>query len=176
MAIDSAKIEALMTSLGAEMEIPEGFQELLEQCLLKAGFGETTPAPLAAPAPVPVQAVASKTGRRTGYNLFYTERNKALKDEGVNTGRQEQIVREWHALGKEGQEKWNAQARTQSGAPATKDTGTKALNGYNLFVKEMSPSLKDQFKGADLFREVGRLWKEANQEEWKAKAKALASH
>ena len=172
MAINPAKLEALMAAIAAEMEeLPEGFKELMEKSLLKAGFGEQ-PAPVTLPAPV---QVAVKVGHRTGYNLFYTARNKELREEGKDAGRQEQIVKEWHALGKDGQAPWNAQAAGSS-APAVKETGSKPMNGYNLFVKEMSPKLKDKFKGADLFRETARLWKEEDKEAWKAKAAALVAH
>jgi len=166
MAIETKKLNLLMTEIGEEMEeIPEGFRELLEKCLIKAGFGATTTTPISVPVagttivpqgttPVPQGTTGAIQKRRNGYNIFYSTRNEQLKAQGIAEGRQAFIVKEWHDLGKQGQAPWNAQATGIS------VKGTRTLSDYSRFVHEISPSLKGKFKGPDLFKEAGRLWQE----------------
>ena len=175
MTLNQKKVDAFIAALSELMEVPEGdFRGVITQCLIKAEFTEPT-GPQVVPVVSPVSGPVATKGHRTGYNLFYSAMNKELKEQGVNEGRQAQIVAKWHALGKEGQAPWNGKALGSGGASVSVPVPTtRALSGYNIFVREKTPELKAQFKGPDLFRELARLWKlvkdDGKEGEWKIKA------
>jgi hypothetical protein len=178
MSVDPRKFEALMVFLRTKIDMPETFAAVLKEGLEKANFvGGITPVRTGAGMPFPVGITMKPTpsgGKRTGYNVFSSERNAQLKQEGVDSGRMTQIVDEWRAMSTEMKAEWSAKANESNpGGPVV--VAKKRLSGWNLYMKTQMPLLKDQIKsGSDRLRYIGSQWKslaKTEQERWNARAK-----
>jgi len=174
MSLNEKKFQALLEALSAKVTIPKGFDVVLKNALIKAGFtGEEAPARMVAPAALQSGVRATpKGGRRTGYNIFYSARNAALKQEGMEDGRQAQIVSEWKSMSEEEKDGWRRQATPATTSPIRK---TGVLTGYQLYVRTQMAVLKgDKAGGSDKMRTIAAKWKLLPKEEqvqWSTAAK-----
>lgn len=120
--------------------------------------------------------MATEAKRVTGYNLYMRDQMKVLK-ETVKDGseRLKMIGASWKILPEEEKGKYKEQAKAVSPPPKEKAKSGHKLSGYNLFMMERMPALKEQIPvGTDRLKAVAAEWKALPQEkkdEWKAKAK-----
>ena len=177
MATFETRFNALFLSLEAVMDCPEGFKEALKGLVKKAGFDALPAASPSTPSlPTITMKPTAKGGRRTGYNVFQTQRNAELKAANVDSSlRQSQIVSEWRAMGEEAKKKWNAIA--SGGNPTgTVAAPVKKLSGWNLYMKTEMEARKGKITkgGPAPLKAIGEAWKalgKVEQEKWNARAK-----
>lgn len=126
--------------------------------------------------------IIKKKKRINGYNLFMKERMQSLKESGSDADsnhRMTIISKEWKAMTEEERTSWKTKAQAQVAEPVKvvtrerKPRKPSKLSGYQLFVKEQMPTLKDQFDRKERMAEIGRRWRAldaAKHEEYKQKA------
>lgn len=131
-----------------------------------------------------------KVKKLSGYNLFMRETKGELKAEKIGTGRQNmEIVSErWKGLSDEMKDEYGARAagvdvetyrenKRNKGSKTSEKVRTKALSGYQFFMKHISSVMKENkemvYSSKDRMKEIGRQWKlldKTEQTEWTQKA------
>ena len=177
MATFEAKFKALMQALAAKMDLPEGFESLMEEIMKEVGFNATS-APVSSGLPAITLKPTAKGGRRTGYNVFQSKRNAELKAASVDSSlRQGQIVTEWHAMTEEDRKKWNLIAAGGNASTGSTTAAPKRMSGWNLYMKKEMEARKGKITkgGPAPLKAIGAAWKalpKEEQEKWNAMAKA----
>ena len=178
MATFETRFDALFLSLEAVMDCPPEFKDTLKGLMKQAGF-DALPAASSSASILPVITMkpTAKGGRRTGYNVFQTQRNAELKAANVDSSlRQSHIVSEWRAMGEEDKKKWNLLAA--GGNPTGSTTApAKKLSGWNLYMKTEMLARKGKIgKGEPApLKAIGAAWKampKVEQEKWNLMAKS----
>ena len=155
----------LQTLLEAEVTLPDGFLSLLERSLIGAGFTEMVSVPSPSMAIIGHRPTPNG-GCRTGYSIFYSQRNLELKAEKVEMGRQARIIKEWKALPEDKKEMWRAQTVPAVSSPTRPPA---KLTTYQSFVRERMASIKKEEEGhvktsgSDKMIRIGKEWNKLNQ-------------
>ena len=156
-----------------------GIVAFFKESAVKAGFdkepvgitlksGETTEGP---------------TRKLTGYNLYMKTQHPILKAQGIPVREiMAEVGKLWKTLTEDQKKEWKAKAALEPPVPSkarSKNSGPKRPNGYNIYVKEQMPAVKnnpDVAKGTYM-AEIGKMWKSLSKPEqqvWKDKAAAMA--
>ena len=129
------KVEKFIELCGKEFECDDAMKDILQKCL--KGSGLTTPVVVAAPTAAPVKA----TRPTTGYQLFFSTRNKEL----TPTMPEYKDCQKQISAGVEGSETIQNLSGTprlpfQLSVAATKTH--RPRSGYQLYFKEQSAGMK----------------------------------
>jgi hypothetical protein len=136
------KFSAFVTILDEELELDDQTKEIIKKAMIGAKFDH-------------VETVeVSKTKRKlTGYNLFVREQMQDTKGNDMKN-----IAAKWKTLSKKQKAEWKVKAGKASNVVVKQP---RKASGYNLFMKEIMPTIKENKKvvAGDRLKEVGRLWK-----------------
>ena len=166
---------------GCSYKLPDDLYDCMKRSMVSAGFDEV---PLAAAAPV------TKTKKLSGYNLFMREKMADLKEQNVASNeRMGKVSGMWKELGDEGKQEWKDKAASVTPPTVTmaagtktnkaKKTGPKKLSGYQFFVKEKMPEMKEDtsIESKERMGKIGAAWKALNEDEQQSfKDKATAAN
>lgn len=126
--------------------------------------------------------------RVNGYNLFMKERMQQLKMSAPDIDsnhRMTQISEEWNKSTEEVKEGWKAKAKAipveEFKIPIrlkkeVKEKKPHQISGYQLFVREKMPELKDKVTPKERMTQIGGMWKalpEEQKESYKTRASAM---
>jgi hypothetical protein len=144
-----SKLNTFFTILNEELDLPDNAKKVIKNAMLKAGFNK-------------VETVeVEKTKRKlTGYNLFVRQQMEENKGNTMAT-----IAVVWKKLSKKETDIWNVKAGQVENVVKVK--APRKPTGYNLFTKEIMPSVKENKKVVvgDRLKEIGKLWQELSDEE-----------
>jgi hypothetical protein len=122
-----------------------------------------------------------------GYNVFITETVAELKTNKQLTGkdRMKEATTKWGQLTPEQQKTWNDKAsampvemvgtKTKKSKKNPSEKKPRAMSGYNLYIKQVSPIVKGKISSADRMSGTAQLWKLLSpdiQNQWKEAAKS----
>ena len=183
----NAKFETFWTALNSQCpyDLPAEIKPFLETALKSAGFHSEQTVVVATGGAT--AAVATKTKKLSGYNLYMREKMAELKAQNVPSGeRMTKVSVMWKALKDEEKAAWKVKAgdlvpassATETKSVAEAKTGPKKLSGYQLYVRETMVIVKANtaIPAKERMAEIGKLWKALKEEErvaFKVKAEKL---
>lgn len=153
-------------------ELEESVTRDLRQLLLESCKKHVkTPTPVTANKKVPTEAKsASKTRRKTGYNMYIKHQFDEAKKAGEDTGKTNsqdlmgRFSKEWKALSDEDKQPFMDAAQKLNSdlgvEPVTRRKGKKKLTGYNLYYRDNKDRIKSELsEGEKLMDVVGAQWR-----------------
>jgi len=166
-------------------DLPSELNEHFRTALLAAGFGNPISGGVTGGGAAP--AVATKTRKLSGYNVYMKEKMAELKAQNVPSGeRMGKVSAMWKTLTDEDKAVWKSKAdalnpsgpTTTGSAPKAKKEGPTKLSGYQLFVKEKMAEVKadTSIPAKERMTKIGALWKAlaaTEQEAYKKKAESV---
>ena len=174
-----AKFESFWNALNqCPYELPEEIQPYIKQALKAAGFFDQ--GVISTDGTGGGGAVATKTKKLSGYNLFMREKMAELKTQEVPSGERMGMVSQmWKLVSDEQKTEWKNKAaglNPQVVATTTtkKATGPKKLSGYQVYLKATMPEVKvnAEIPPKERMGAIAKMWKALSEEqrgEWKTK-------
>ena len=154
-------------------EFPEEMKLYLYAGLKEAGFFDVQAIQIQSQS----GTTLTKHKKLSGYNVFMKTKMAELREQNVPSGeRMGKIGYLWKNLNEEEKTEWKNKASNAGHANAehvtvnvssTKSNRPKKISGYQLYVKEIMPSVKAQtdLPAKKRMTEIGRMWKALQNEE-----------
>ena len=129
----------IVKSLGIDKDCQDAAKEIFMDCMQQAGyFIDVDTKTSTRKTSVLSKSSRGGTGGKTGYHLFYAERNQELKQTVKNGNeRKDMIVSEWKNMNKTEKETWSSHGESEEPKPRTTLKRKEKISAFDSDVDEL---------------------------------------